>query len=276
MMIDGKLIAGQIVAGLKTLPKTGKFLSAVLVGNDPASLNFLERKERVARDLDIEFRQYQLPIDITTNDLHAEIEHLATVEDCGGLLLELPLPENINRSYVLNAIPKAKDVDCLSEAALGDFYTEQGMNTPLSVMVVEEILKRQIVDGGLKKNLSECKAIVIGAGFLIGTPVGRWLQDRVGELVTFDITTENVHEKLRDADIVISGAGHAHLFSAEYLKDGAIVIDFGFSRNNEGKIVGDFDSTGANEKNIYYTPTPGGTGPMVIAKLFENFYTLNS
>ena len=124
--------------------------------------------------------------------------------------------------------------------------------------------------------LRELKAVIIGAGFLIGKPVGFWLQNRVAELVVLDASVKNIHDKLGDADIVIAGAGHAGLFGASHLKEGAIVIDFGFNRFAEGKTVGDFDPSGAEEKNIRYTKTPGGTGPVLVAKLYENFYKLNS
>jgi methylenetetrahydrofolate dehydrogenase (NADP+)/methenyltetrahydrofolate cyclohydrolase len=182
----------------------------------------------------------------------------------------------INRYYVLNAIPKEKDVDCLSETALGAFYTERGKIAPPSVATVEEILQRE--HRGLQSKpdaLRELKVVVIGAGFLIGKPVGFWLQNRVAELVVLDANVKNIHDKLGDADIVIAGAGHAGLFGAHHLKEGAIVIDFGFNRSVEGKTVGDFDPSSAEEKNIRYTKTPGGTGPVLVAKLFENFYKLN-
>ncbi|HUC31726.1 MAG TPA: bifunctional 5,10-methylenetetrahydrofolate dehydrogenase/5,10-methenyltetrahydrofolate cyclohydrolase [Candidatus Paceibacterota bacterium] len=276
MIIDGKTIADSIIERLRARPLPGKFFGAVLVGDDPASLNFLKQKEKVARELGIEFRLYQLPLTITTDALRAEIGRLAAPKTCGGFIVQLPLPETINRYYVLNTIPKEKDVDCLSEAALGAFYTERGKIAPPSVATVEEILRNEHRDLLNKPSaLRELKAVVIGAGFLIGKPVGFWLQNRVAELVVLDASVKNIHDKLDDADIIVSGAGHAGLFSAEHLKPGAIVIDFGFNRSADGKVVGDFDPAGAEEKNIRYTKTPGGTGPILVAKLFENFYTLN-
>lgn len=277
MIIDGKIIANDIIERLRTRPKLGTFFGAALVGDDPASLNFLKQKERVARELGIEFRLHQLPVGITTDALRAEIGRLATPKTCGAFIVQLPLPEEINRYYVLNAIPKEKDVDCLSEAALGAFYTERGKIAPPSVAAVEEILKNKF--GDLTHNpaaLRGLKAVVIGAGFLIGKPVGFWLQNRVAELVVLDASVKNIHDKLGDADIVIAGAGHAGLFGAEHLKEGALVIDFGFNHGADGKHSGDFDPARADEKGIDYTKTPGGTGPILVAKLFENFYTLNS
>jgi methylenetetrahydrofolate dehydrogenase (NADP+)/methenyltetrahydrofolate cyclohydrolase len=275
MVIDGTGIAKNIIERLKKAPKSGKFFGAVLVGDDPASVNFLKQKEKIARELGIEFRLYQLPLDITTDALRAEIGRLAAPKTCGGFIVQLPLPETINRYYILNAIPKEKDVDCLSEAALGAFYTGRGKIAPPSVAAVEEILKGADRDADGLGDLRELKAVMVGAGFLIGKPVGFWLQSRVAELVVLDVSVKNVREKLGDADVVVSGAGHASLFDARDLKAGALVIDFGFSRTAEGDIVGDFDPSGAAGKNVHYTKTPGGTGPILVAKLFENFYALN-
>lgn len=275
MVIDGKTIAGEILARLKALPKPAKFFGAVLVGEDAASLNFLKQKEKTAQELGIEFRLYKLPIAITTDELREEIGRLARPATCGGFIVQLPLPEKVNRHYALNAIPKEKDVDFLSEAALGAFYTGRSTAMPPSAAVVEEILKLE------KRNLRDLTVVMVGAGFLIGKPVGFWLQNRVAELIVVDKDVRDLHARLGEADIVISGAGEPGLFSARDLKDGAVVIDFGFSRNAAGKIVGDFDTMDADggadggAKDIHYTKTPGGTGPVLVAKLFENFYTLN-
>jgi methylenetetrahydrofolate dehydrogenase (NADP+) / methenyltetrahydrofolate cyclohydrolase len=270
MVIEGKTIADNIIERLRKAPRPEAFFGAVLVGDDAASLNFLKQKEKVARTLGIEFRLYQLPQDITTDALRAEIGRLAAPKNCGGFIVQLPLPESINRHYVLNAIPKEKDVDCLSESALGAFYTERAKIAPPSVATVEEILKLE------HRALRDLKVVMVGAGFLVGKPVGFWLQNRVAELVVLDATVRNVPEKLGDADIIVSGAGHAALFGAADLKEGAVVIDFGYGRNAAEESVGDFNPTGAEQKNIHYTKTPGGTGPILVAKLFENFYTLNA
>ncbi len=272
MIIDGKAIEADIIERLKKLPKPPGFFGAALVGDDPASLNFLKQKERVAHALGIEFRLYQLPKTITTDALRAEIGRLAAPKPCGAFIVQLPLPESVNRYYALNAIPKEKDADCLSEPALGAFYTGRGKIAPPSVETVAEILRREHDD---ERDLRGMKAVVIGAGFLIGKPVGFWLQNRVGELVVLDASVRDVRAKLADADIVVSGAGKAGLFGAGDLKEGAIIIDFGFDRGADGKVRGDFDPAGADARGVRYTSTPGGTGPVLVAKLFENFYALN-
>jgi methylenetetrahydrofolate dehydrogenase (NADP+)/methenyltetrahydrofolate cyclohydrolase len=270
MVIEGKKIAEAVLMRLKGLPKPTNFFGAVLVGDDAASLNFLKQKEKVAQELGITFRLYELPRDITTDKLREEIGRLAQPKNCGGFIVQLPLPDALNRHYVLNAIPKEKDADCLSETALGAFYTGRGKIAPPSAATVEEILKLE------KRNLRNLSAVMVGAGFLIGKPVGFWLQNRVAELIVLDSGVKDLAARLREADIVISGAGQPGLFSAAQLKESALVIDFGFARAADGKLAGDFDPAGAEEKDIHYTKTPGGTGPVLVAKLFENFYTLNS
>ena len=282
MVIDGKKIAGQIIEELKAKPGDwkDKFMGGMLVGEDPASVNFLKQKEKVAKELGIDFRLYKAPEKATTDDLRAEIGMLSRPKNCGGFLVQLPLPEHINRHYALNAISKEKDVDCLSEQALGAFYTGRGKVAPPAVETVEEILKSQIAKG---KSLRELKFILIGAGFLIGKPVGFWLQNRAGEVTIYDSSVKNFHPNLKEADVVISGAGHPNLLSAKDLKEGALVIDFGYAQM-DGKISGDFDPSassgqvhdGADEKNIAYTKTPGGTGPVLVSKLYENFWKLNT
>ncbi|MEK7195212.1 MAG: bifunctional 5,10-methylenetetrahydrofolate dehydrogenase/5,10-methenyltetrahydrofolate cyclohydrolase [Patescibacteria group bacterium] len=267
--IDGKKIAEEIIAQLKSLPKPDKFFGALLVGDDPASLNFLKQKSKVAAELGMDFRIYRLPSETKTDDLRGEIGRYAVPKNCGGFIVQLPLPEAVNKHYVLNAIPKEKDTDLLSEAALGSFYTGRHKISPPSVGTVEEILKRENLD------MRKLKVVLIGAGFLIGKPVGFWLQNRVAEVTVLDSKAKELMPIVKDADVVISGAGEAGLLKTQDLKDGALVIDFGFNKIGE-KIIGDFDSAGAEEKNITYTKTPGGTGPILVAKLFENFYKLNS
>ncbi len=275
--VDGKKIAAEILGKLKALPKPEKFFGAALVGSDPASEGFLKQKARVAGELGIEFRLYKLPQDITTDGLRAEIGRLARPKNCGGFIVQLPLPTGINRHYALNAIPKEKDADMLGEHSLGAFYTGRSTIAPPSVGTVEEILKRE------NKNLRECSAVLMGTGFLTGKPVGFWLQNQVAELTIIDERSKNLRAKLKDADVVVSGAGVPRLFSSDDLKDGALVIDFGWNKLPDGTVVGDFEPPATSpqslvvsqESGVRYTPTPGGTGPILVAKLFENFYALN-
>lgn len=291
-IVNGKAIAAEILGELKSLPKPEKFLAGVLVGDNPASLNFLKQKEKTAKELGVDFRLYKFPPDLKNDGLRDEVGKIANHKTCGGVIVQLPLPEHLNRHYILNAIPREKDVDVLGERAVGAFCTGRNPVLPPAVGTVEEILKcpaegearqgRQV--SGIK--LQDVKVAIVGLGLLVGAPIAIWIMDKAKEV--YLLHKGSSFETLKIADLVISGAGKAGLITPDMLKPGAGVIDFGCSieekKNGENgeevkiKISGDFapgsllDSSSVS----FYTPTPGGTGPILVAKLLENFYRLNS
>jgi methylenetetrahydrofolate dehydrogenase (NADP+)/methenyltetrahydrofolate cyclohydrolase len=266
MKIDGKKIAQEIAGKLKIRPAPKKIFAAVLVGNDSASASFLKKKEETARELGVDFRLYEFDGEIKNDELRKEVGKLSGSRSVRGVIIQLPLPKHLNRHYVLNAISREKDVDALGERALGAFYAGRSVVLPPAAGTAKEIIEK------LEIELKTARAAVIGRGILVGRPISLWLQDRVAELAVFSSQTENLKEKLKDFDIIISGAGKANLFSAEDAKKNALIIDFGYDFK-DGKIFGDFNPENAD--SVSYTPTPGGTGPILVAKLFENFYELN-
>ena len=271
MIIDGKKISEEIIDDLKKSFKfidNKKFFGALLVGEDNISLNFLKQKERIAQKLSLDFRIYRLEQNITTDELRTEIGKLSRPKNCGAFTVQLPLPAHINTHYVLNAIPKEKDIDVLSEHSLGAYYTGRSKILPPSVEVLKEILQK------LNINISNLKVAIVGYGFLIGKPIAFWISSRVKELAIFDSKNQDLNHRLKEFDLIISGAGRANLFGSKDLKNKTMVIDFGYSVENN-KICGDFNPQDASAKEIIYTPTPGGTGPILVAKLFENFLKLN-
>lgn len=273
MLIDGKTIAAEIIERLKNQSKPKKFFAAFLIGENPASESFVRQKRKAAEALGVDFRTYHLDEKLSSDELRAEIHKVVDGSACGAALVQLPFPGNINGQYVLNAIPAEKDPDVLGERALGAFYAGRNKVLPPAVATVEEILKKFPLD------LAASTIAVVGAGKLIGKPVSVWLSGQVKELFVFKEGSDL--EDIKKAEIVILGAGVAGLIKPEMLKDGAGVIDFGYSKNSEGKISGDFDyssllqPTTNNLQPAFFTPTPGGTGPILVAKLFENFYKLN-
>ncbi len=313
-IINGKQISQKIIDELKSRPKPDKIFAAVLVG-DPsartssepqsnssgqASLSFLKQKEKVAKELGIDFRIYkfQEPVGGFTNDfLRKEVGKIALLKRVGGVIIQLPLPEQINRQYVLNVIPREKDVDVLGERALGAFCVGRNPVLPPPVEVVKEIIenckprRRRIgepIEASALK-IENLRIAVVGAGFLIGKPIAVWLMDKVWELKIFKRGSDL--SELKNYDLIISGTGVAGLIKPEMLKQGAGIIDFGYSINEIGKISGDFDTSNLQSTNYvptghlskgdnlqpgFYTPTPNGTGPILVAKIFENFYKLNS
>jgi len=273
MIINGKQIAQEIIEELKKQPKQKKFLAAILVGEDETSISFLKQKERVAKELGIDFRIYKFSAEIKQDELRKKVLKISQHKICGGVIVQLPLPEHINKHYVCNVIPREKDVDVLGERALGAFYTGRNPVLPPAVGVVEEIIRN------LKLEIRNFRIAVIGRGFLIGQPIALWLMDKVAELHVYASQTENLGEKLKDADLIITGVGQPGLIEPVMLQHNTLVIDFGYSKGSQGELRGDFNASsleiGNSKLEIFYTPTPGGTGPILVAKLFENFYALN-
>lgn len=268
-IIDGKKIAEEILERLKAQPTPKKFLGVVLVGDDPASVSFIKQKEKIGKELGVDFRLYQFPATMTQDQLRAEVRSIAARKTCGGVIVQLPLPEGINRHYVLNVVPREKDVDVLGERALGAFYANRNPIHPPAVAVVEELVAH------LKLDLSKTRMAVIGMGLLVGKPISLYFGDKTEKLETFHLGSGDVKKELHRFNLVVSGAGEAKLFSNDNLGSDTVVIDFGYDEHG-GKMVGDFDPGKTSNPHVIYTPTPGGTGPILVTKLYENFYALNS
>ncbi|MCP6720134.1 MAG: bifunctional 5,10-methylenetetrahydrofolate dehydrogenase/5,10-methenyltetrahydrofolate cyclohydrolase [Patescibacteria group bacterium] len=269
MVINGKKIAEQVIEDLKKELKPKKFLAAILVGDDPASISFLKQKEKIAKELSIDFRLYKYPASIKNDELRKEVLKTAEAKTCGGVIIQLPLPKHINKHVCLNVVPREKDVDVLGERALGAFYTGRNPIFPPAIGTTKKILQT------MNQELQDKRVVVIGKGPLIGKPISVWLMDGVSELTVLDKSAKDLQDKLKDADIIISGVGKVNLFDSLNLKEGALVIDFGYDITNSG-IAGDFNLLEIQNSKfkINYTPTPGGTGPILVAQLFENFYKL--
>ena len=265
--ISGKEVSKELIDKLRANSAPPKILGAVLVGDDLTSISFLKQKGKIAKELGIDFRIYELPADITNDNLREEIGRLARNKSLGGVILQLPLPEGLNKQYALNAIPREKDVDVLSERALGAFYRNRNPVLPPSVATVEEILNSQSFD------LEKAVVAVVGSGDLVGKPIALWLVGKCKELIILNSTSDL--KVLERVDLVISGVGKAGIIKADMLKESAGVIDFGYYYFPDGRLSGDLSTEGNIEKLLFYTPTPGGTGPILVTKLIENFYKLN-
>ncbi len=273
MIIDGKKIAGEIIEKLKSGPAPKKIFAAVLVGENPASISFLKQKEKTAKELGVDFRIYKFPETAKNDELRKETVKIASLKKVGGVIVQLPLPEHLNSQYILNAVPREKDVDVLGERSIGAFYAGRNPVLPPPVGTIKEIIEN------LKLEIENLRVAIVGLGFLVGRPAAVWLMKKCRELRLLDKGSDlNI---LKQADLVITATGQAGLIKPGMLKDDAGVIDFGYSMDKNGKIRGDFnvaeiENQKSETKNInFYTPTPGGTGPILTAKIFENFYRLN-
>lgn len=290
MIIDGKKIASEIIAELKQQPRPKRFLAVFLIGNNPASESFVRQKEKTAKELGVDFRIYKFPEEITNDKLRKEIEKVVLGKKCGGAIVQLPLPSHLNWHYVLNAIPREKDLDVLCERALGAFYNGRNPVLPPAVGTVQKILEIMNYELEMKR------VGIVGLGTLVGKPISVWLERKAQDLILLRRGSDFL--ALKECDLVITGVGKAGLIKPEMLKsgagpvrshasvfhgnpedcgaatsNGAGVIDFGYGEN-DGGLAGDLDASSSLSSLSFYTPTPGGTGPILVAQLFKNFYKL--
>ncbi len=268
-IIDGRKIAKKIIERLKQQEKPRKFFAAFFAGKDEVSLGFLKQKEKTAKELMIDFRVYKFGEDLDNDNLRREVYKISSLKNCGGVIVQLPLPEHINKYYILNTIPREKDVDVLGERAIGAFYNERNVILPPAVSTLSEILET------CNLKLKTLRVAMVGLGFLVGKPISVWLMRKTKDL--YLLRKGSDFGILKQADLVITATGEPGLIKPEMLKEGAGVIDFGCAVVDR-EIKGDLDVSRIQDSRFkiqFYTPTPGGTGPVLVTKIFENFYKLN-
>ncbi len=258
-MIDGKALAHKIVQELKLLPVPKKKLAAVLVGDNKFSRSFLAQKAKTAKELGIIFDLHELPATMTQSQVEKEVKKIAGKRNVGGVVVQLPLPTQYLREPILAQIPIEKDVDDLNGMTRGILPPAPGS------------IKRFLHE--LNVDLKGKRAVVIGPGFLIGKPIVIWLTGLCLKLTTWG-KGEFDERALKEADLIITATGVPKLIRGEHIKENAIIIDYGYGTGDDGKLTGDVDMASCLKKTPFITPTPGGTGPMVVAQLFQNFYHL--
>ncbi|MBI5400603.1 MAG: bifunctional 5,10-methylenetetrahydrofolate dehydrogenase/5,10-methenyltetrahydrofolate cyclohydrolase [Candidatus Yonathbacteria bacterium] len=256
MIIDGEKIAEGILNELKKLPVPTKKLVAVLSGNDSASISFLRQKEKVARELGVDFELKQFPESLSQGEFEEAVRKISEDDSVGGIIVQLPLPTKYNRVPVLDAIDFKKDTDALRG---GNKITR----APAALS-----LKYILEDIGFDP--ANKKAVVVGYGFLIGQPITNWLTSKNAQVV---IIEKDYFDKdaFKGADLVVSGTGQSNLIKGEHLKHGVVVVDYGYGVV-DGKVCGDTEIESVSKVASFVTPTPGGTGPVVVVALFVNFY----
>jgi len=270
MIIDGKKIAEEILEELKkeVLDKNLELsLGAVLVGDDPEFKKFVELKGKAADKVEISPTIYPFPADIRVEALKKDLLDIIKWSD--GVLVELPLPEGIDQQEILNMVPVEKDVDVLSDEAQKLFYDNKSKINPPAVEALKIVLEINDI------NLKGKKVAVFGQGVLIGKPISHWLEQKGAEVLRIRSTTKNPEKLSSEADIVVAGVGKPGLIKADMIKEGAIVIDFGYGKK-KGKMVGDVDFIKVAKKTSLITPVPGGMGPILIAVVLKNLIKLNS
>lgn len=270
-ILDGKVIAAEVTENVRL--STAKLarppgLAVVLVGDDPASAVYVRNKTKTAERLGFYHRQITLPAETSQSDLLGLVRELGDDPAVDGILVQFPVPKHIDRIRVIDALPPDKDVDGLHALNIGYLATRRAGFVPCTPSGCMELLRRTGV------NLRGADAIVIGRSDLVGRPIARLLEHA-------DCTVTVAHSRTRDlaghvarADVVIAAVGIEGMVRGEWIKPGAVVIDVGINRGQDGKLRGDVEFAPAAERAAFITPVPGGVGPMTIAMLMAN--TLHS
>ncbi|OUP50916.1 bifunctional methylenetetrahydrofolate dehydrogenase/methenyltetrahydrofolate cyclohydrolase FolD [Lachnoclostridium sp. An181] len=269
-MIDGKAISAKIKEELKAevgqKKEEGKeiCLAVVQVGNDAASCVYVNNKKKACAFVGIKSLAYELEETVSEEELLLLIEKLNQDEKVNGILVQLPLPEHISEERVINAISPSKDVDGFHPVNVGNLCIGRKGFLPCTPAGIIQLLKRS----GVEIEGKEC--VVIGRSNIVGKPMQMLLLRENGTVTIAHSRTKNLKEVAKRADILVVAVGKPKFITADFVKEGAVVIDVGIHRNNENKLCGDVDFDSVKEKASAITPVPGGVGPMTIAMLMNN------
>lgn len=272
MKIDGRQLAQEIKDSLKEKIISGKKqlrLAIIQVGDNEVSARFIRMKQKCAEEIGVGSKLYSFPKDISTTNLRKEIAKITLDKKNHGIIIQLPLPEQINTQYILNSIPTKKDVDVLSSKSFGFFATKSDIEVlPPVVGAVKTILEKSGVEVRNKN------AVVIGKGALVGKPVAMWLINQGATVSVLNSKTPDISKFTGDADIIVSGVGKPNLITSDMVKDEVVVIDAATSEQ-KGQLVGDIDPEIEKIASVF-TPVPGGVGSLTVVMIFENLLALNS
>lgn len=275
--VSGKSLAKEVRASLadqvkQIEPKLGRKpgLAVVLVGEDPASKVYVKAKTKAALSCGIEVSDHFLPADISDAELQNKLKELSADSAVDGILLQLPLPKGLDEFSALCAIAPEKDADGLHPTNQGLLLRGADTFEPCTPKGCMTLIDKARSELGQDNKLDGLHAVVVGRSILVGKPVGLMLLERNCTVTYCHSRTRNLAEEVRKADIVIAAVGRAEMIKAEHVKPGAIVIDVGINRLDDGRLVGDVDYASVAEVSSAITPVPGGVGPMTIAMLLAN------
>ena len=270
-LIDGKKISQQrieaVAQAVKARQEKGLHtpcLAVVLVGDDPASAVYVRNKKRACQNSGIESRSYELPSETTQDDLLKLVDELNGDSAVDGILVQLPLPAHIDSQAVLERIVPHKDVDGFHPYNVGRLVVKMPLMRPCTPKGVMTLLEAYGIDPKGKK------AVVVGASNIVGRPQALELLLSRATVTICHSATQNLADEVAAADILVVGVGIPNFVKGEWVKPGAVVIDVGINRLDDGSLCGDVEFDVAKERASMITPVPGGVGPMTIATLLEN------
>lgn len=268
--IEGKPLAAavkqRVALEVEQLKQRGirPCLAVILVGEDPASQVYVAGKERDCAQCGMESRLYRLPADTTQAALLELLAQLAADREVHGILVQLPLPAQIDEQTVIAAIPPEKDVDGFTPVNLGRMFIGQPCFVPCTPAGCLEMIASTGV------SLDGKHAVVVGRSNIVGKPAAVLLLQRNATVTICHSRTKDLADHCRRADVLVAAVGKAGFITGDMVKPGAVVIDVGINRGADGKLCGDVDFAAASEKASFITPVPGGVGLMTRAMLMEN------
>jgi len=273
-IIDGKQVSANVKEQVRQesealFRKYGKRagLAVVIVGNDPASRVYVNNKKKACEAVGFQSFEYALPEDTTQEELLELIQTLNEDQNVNGILVQLPVPKQIDDKAIINAISAEKDVDAFHPENVGRIMIGEYAFLPCTPAGVMELIDSTGTE------ISGKKCVVIGRSNIVGKPMAMLLLHRSGTVTICHSRTQNLAEITREADILVAAVGKANFVTGDMVKEGAVVIDVGMNRLENGKLCGDVNFAEVEPKAAYITPVPGGVGPMTIAMLMKNTLT---
>lgn len=269
-LIDGKTVSAAVKESVRLeveqLKREGveACLAVIIVGSDPASRVYVNNKKKACELTGIRSEEYALPEETTQQELLSLIDRLNADEKVNGILCQLPLPKHIDENTVIERIDPKKDVDMFSCVNVGKMWVGDGVFLPCTPAGVMELLAYYHID------LCGKNCVVVGRSNIVGKPMACLLLEKNATVTVCHSRTKNLAEICRSADVIVAAVGKAKFITADMVKDGAVVVDVGINRNENGKLCGDVDFENVKEKASFITPVPGGCGPMTIAMLMKN------
>ena len=271
-IIDGKIISAKVKAELKEkveefvkIYKRNITLAVILVGDNPASQVYVKNKIKACETVGIQSLSFRLPQESSQAEVEQVVNSLANDNSIDGILVQLPLPKHIDEQYILNLIPASKDVDGFLPENIGNLAMGMPTTVACTPFGVIQMLKHINVD------LVGKHAVVIGRSNIVGKPMAMLLLNENCTVSVCHSKTKNLSDITNTADIIVCAIGRPKFLKEDMVKQGAIVIDVGINRTEEG-LVGDVDFENVSKKASFITPVPGGVGPMTIAMLMQNTY----
>lgn len=267
-IINGKEIAENILNNIKKEVESYDVkptLAVIIVGNDPASKVYVKNKIKKSEFLGFNSILKELPENTTKEELLDVIKNLNEDKNVNGILLQLPLPKGLNEKDFLDEISPIKDVDGFTTYNSGKLFKGE---KPYAVACTPKGIIKLLETKNI--NLEGKLAVVIGRSNIVGKPIAALLLQKNATVIQAHSKTKNLPEILKLADAIISATGKEEFIKGDMVKEGAVIIDVGITRNKNGKLTGDVDFESVNKKVSYITPVPGGVGPMTIASLMEN------